>query len=59
VDDDIWTCSHTLKGHVDCVTHVAFTGSKEHLMLGSVSRDGIIRLWRPDKDPFGDNSVWT
>jgi WD40 repeat protein len=59
VDDDIWTCSHTMKGHSDSVTHLAFTGHNEHLMLASVSRDGIIRLWLPDKDPFGPGSIWT
>ena len=59
VDNDIWTCSHTLKGHSNAVTCVTFTGCSQHLMLAALSSDGIIRLWLPEKDPFGENYVWT
>jgi len=59
LDDDIWTCSHTMKGHLECVTHLAFTGHHDDLMLASLARDGIIRLWVPDKDPFGPDEIWT
>ena len=58
MDDDIWTCSHTLKGHADSVTHLAFAESSDQLMLASVSRDNLIRLWIPERDPFGENEIW-
>jgi len=48
-----------MKGHLECVTHLAFTGHHDDLMLASLARDGIIRLWVPDKDPFGPDEIWT